>query len=69
MVGFRARNRRFFFATAALLALAVPFAKADAMASLLSTSQGPESWTMALFGGGLIFVSLLVRRLSARLAK
>ena len=70
MVGFAARYGRFLFATGLLLAWAVPLAEAKGGPRLLSTSiQGPESWAMALFGGALIFVSLLVRRLGTRLAK
>jgi hypothetical protein len=70
MVGFRARYSRFLAAPALLLACAVPLAEANGDSRLLSTSnQGPESWTMALFGGALIFVSLLVRRLGTRLEK
>ena len=68
MVGFAARYGRFLAATGLLLAWAVPLAEAHGEPRLLSTSiQGPESWTMALFGGALIFVSLLVRRLGTRL--
>lgn len=70
MVGFRARHSRFLAAAAVLLACAVPLAEAKGDSSLLSTSTtGPESWTMALFGGVLIFVSLLLRRLGTRLEK
>jgi len=70
MLGFRTRHSRFLVAAAVLLACAVPLAEANGDSRLLSTSTtGPESWTMALFGSALIFVSLLVRRLGTRVEK
>ena len=70
-VGFTARRSiKFFSAIGLLLGFAVPLAQADITPSLLSTSTwNPEPWTMALFGGALIFLSLLTRRVSSRSQK
>jgi hypothetical protein len=53
-----------------LVSFTLPLAQADIDTSLLSTSTwNPEPSTMALLGAGLIFLSLVVRSVSARLQK
>ena len=64
------RGAKLLAAAGMLLGFAVPLAQADMNPSLLSTSSwNPEPWTMALFGCSLVFLSLLVRRVTSRSEK